>query len=98
MPIFWDEEELALLRGSYKLEQVILRIFFRYINTFKQLKFHDTYSKIAERNAAISTDYDAICKVFPSFADVATLDDFKARKPYIYHLTSFPLMLVDIEF
>jgi histone-lysine N-methyltransferase SETD3 len=33
--------------------------------------------KVAERNAAIETDYTAICDLFPSFRDTATLDEFK---------------------
>jgi histone-lysine N-methyltransferase SETD3 len=53
MPIFWNNEELALLEGSYLLTQ------------------------IDERNAAIETDYQAICELYPGFSDTATLDDFK---------------------
>jgi len=32
---------------------------------------------VAERNAAIETDYRNICEVFPAFGERATLDDFK---------------------
>lgn len=53
MPIFWTEDELKCLEGSYLLDQ------------------------IDERNAAISADYSAICKVVPQFPVVATLDEFK---------------------
>ena len=34
-------------------------------------------SEIAERNQAIETDYRAICEVFPAFAEIASIDDFK---------------------
>lgn len=44
MPIFWSEEELSWLKGSYIIQQ------------------------IQERKAAIRKDYDAICRVDPSFA------------------------------
>lgn len=52
MPIFWSEEELALLEGSHLKDQV------------------------NDRKAAIQHDYRAICELCPTFADVATLEDF----------------------
>ncbi|KAJ0400716.1 hypothetical protein P43SY_000621 [Pythium insidiosum] len=44
MPIFWSDEELQWLKGSYIVQQ------------------------IQERKAAIRKDYDAICRVDPTFA------------------------------
>lgn len=44
MPIFWSDQELQWLQGSYIIQQ------------------------IQERKAAIRKDYDAICRVDPSFS------------------------------
>lgn len=53
MPIFWEQEELEWLRGSYLLNQ------------------------IEDRLNAIEEDYSAICGVYPSFAEAASLRDFQ---------------------
>lgn len=52
MPIFWTEEEIDYLRGSY------LQI------------------QIDERKSAIDNDYQSICDIFPSFARVASSEEF----------------------
>ena len=53
MPVFWTEEELDYLRGSFLLTQ------------------------IDERTLAMEKDYSMICSVAPTFAEIATLDEFK---------------------
>mmetsp|Transcript_7794 Transcript_7794/g.25584 ORF Transcript_7794/g.25584 Transcript_7794/m.25584 type:complete len:568 (+) Transcript_7794:182-1885(+) len=53
MPVFWTDEELAKLDGSYLRCQV------------------------EERKRAIANDYEAICGVFPSFREIATLAEFQ---------------------
>lgn len=53
MPIFWTEEELAELDGSYLRHQ------------------------IADRNTAITEDYEAICQIAPGLRRLCTLEEFK---------------------
>lgn len=43
--------------------------------------------QIDERNNAIANDYRSICDIFPSFADIATLDDFKVILWFIFRVS-----------